>query len=408
MATTQLFTTALRNNSNISKDNINHYPIYSSIPSTSCETTKIASKRVGSSLSDSNDQKHSLEPVKNSCNNLLVPNYNKEKCRKKKLELYRKSAANLFESFSSRGSLEKIKGNFLFRNHTPSNNPSLTTLFNSNENEPTTIYSAISPSTSSYFQQIPEVETCPVLLIYEIHRNGFRIADLNTISSVKNNDLIEDKSNSPKKRIKPFLTKFSPVFDEAQVISKRFVKQDPARALLAFSKSFKKIKRARTIGCNSSKKRRKQIEYRQTQIGATKSNKLSQSLPSLRPTALCELFYLYLRDLNSATVKIEKEFLNSYDHSKLCICCKSVSSKYFIRNEETSVTSSLLQPFENSKGKRSSSLISYTNEQKQHVNCLNRKELLQNYNKVRLSELYRRKQIDKIFEKVNKNKTIFF
>lgn len=385
MATTQLFTAAIRNNK------INNFT--TNPPSKNLEVVKLGviTKRVGSSLSDSNDQ--FVESLKKSSNSLVVPNNEIAQQQKKKSDSYRKSATNLFESISNRGSLEKIKEKYLSRNH-HLNHLSSTPLNDDNGRKyPTTsIYSAMSPSTSTNFQTINESKTRPIILIYEIHRNGFRIANLeSSLSTELNEEVMPEKSP----RVKPLLTKFS-AGDEPPIRRKRLERQqDRASALLAFSKSFKKIKRARTVCSEATRRCKKRKSIHRTNLFKKKNR--SQSTPCLRPS-ICELFYLYLKDFNTATVKIEKEFLRSYDHSKQCIC-DSASTKN--KPNEGVLTNLLLNVDENSKNKRSLSLIPYTSEQKQQINCPNRKELLKNYNKVKLSELYRKKQYDN--DKVFKN-----
>lgn len=270
-------------------------------------------------------------------------------------------------------------------------------------NFPQSIYTKMVPSPLSCNNfaesELKDSEVRPVVLIYEIHRNGFRFVepssgtsslDLQNSESSNWDDRNNNNVGTKQVRIrkKPYLSKASKA------------ETDPARALLAFSKSFKKIKRARTV-CSESDRRRKLLRTKfkaGTEISLETQHRnvlteRSQSFSIKRPS-LCELFYLFQMDLNTTTVRLQKEFLQSYDHSKMCVCEQKLNASSGSGGADRVSVNSINSPTAGLLGvsgdnrKRSTSLIPYTNDKKQQTYCSNRKELLQHYNKVKLSELY--------------------
>lgn len=221
--------------------------------------------------------------------------------------------------------------------------------------------------------------------------------------------------------------------------------KDRAGALLEFSKSFKKIKRAKTVSngaCNRrfnqnrKKDKKKQLNKNNIINEINKSNDLlksSKSEPSLRPM-LCILFRDFLLLDDNTTLKniLSKRVLKLTASN--CICtsnncafvktsnhidsipdeCNKLNIKQSTNNSflspifpyksneinETLAAASLLSvpDTENNEfntRRRSLSLIPYTDEQRQASAVLTRKELLINYNKVKLSELYERSKRNK-------------
>uniref|UniRef100_A0A915DDD4 Uncharacterized protein n=1 Tax=Ditylenchus dipsaci TaxID=166011 RepID=A0A915DDD4_9BILA len=131
---------------------------------------------------------------------------------------------------------------------------------------------------------------------------------------------------------------------------------EDARALLAFSKSFKKIKRARTV-CSGNRQRR--LEKRRRRRNEKRNAERAQSLVLDRPS-LCQLFTAYL---------LGEDKLNSNCSSK----------------------PSISVDVEGLRRKRSASLVPQTDEQRQELVCPDRREVWTNFNKVKLCNLYRRR-----------------
>lgn len=134
-----------------------------------------------------------------------------------------------------------------------------------------------------------------------------------------------------------------------------------ANALLAFSKSFKKIKRAKTMAAQRKRRRKRK-----------KKLKRSQSMPSMRTNVPQELLWAFINDINLSQPLSYQ--INSWENF-----CDSIntSSNYLNVNGE------------NPDRKRSASLIPYTDKQKKKAPRPDQLQL-EEREKVALIDVYKR------------------
>lgn len=131
-----------------------------------------------------------------------------------------------------------------------------------------------------------------------------------------------------------------------------------ANALLAFSKSFKKIKRAKTMAVQRKRRRKRKKKLRR-----------SQTMPSMRTCVPQELLWGYLNDID------------------LCQPLKDQINTWENTNEPVQMNQ-LSVVGENPDRKRSASLIAYTNKQKKKAPRPDQLQL-----KVTLAQVYRTKKV---------------
>lgn len=127
-----------------------------------------------------------------------------------------------------------------------------------------------------------------------------------------------------------------------------------ANALLAFSKSFKKIKRARTMAAQRKRRRKRKKKLRR-----------SQTLPSMRTCVPQELLWAFINDIDLCQPL--KDQINVWENTNNPI-----------QMHQLSVNG------ENPDRKRSASLIAYTNRQKKKAPRPDQLQL-----KVTLQQVYR-------------------
>jgi hypothetical protein len=132
-----------------------------------------------------------------------------------------------------------------------------------------------------------------------------------------------------------------------------------ANALLAFSKSFKKIKRAKTLAAQRKRRRRKKKRPRR-----------SQTMPPMRTQVAQELLWAYLNDIDLCQPLSDQ--INAWENA-----------------HRIHQMSQLSIGGENPDRKRSSSLIPYTDKDKKKAPRPDQLQLIER-EKIPLSEVYNR------------------